>query len=105
MAKIKLTAKDIPVLSKDLDLDEDVLKNLKQLQDSYKAKFEGNIQDAEKLALASYESKIKVLSEAKAKLTKEYDAEISQYIALVKDLKVKPRNKPGEAEKASKPAK
>jgi hypothetical protein len=105
MAKIKLTAKDIPVLSKDLDLDEDVLKNLKQLQDSYKAKFDVNIQDAEKLALASYESKIKVLSEAKAKLTKEYDAEISQYTALIKDLKVKPTKEQGETKKASKPAK
>lgn len=100
MAKIKITKKDIPVLSRDLDLDESVLKNLKQLQDSYKDKFEGDIQEAQKEALASYESKVKALSEAKAKLTREYDAEISLYSALVKGIKDQPTKAPNKTKDA-----
>jgi vacuolar-type H+-ATPase subunit D/Vma8 len=105
MAKIKITKKDLPTLSKDLDLDEAILKNLKQLQDGYKAKFEGDIKEAQKGALASYESKIKAFSEAKAKLSREYDAEISKYTALVKDLKVQPTKVPVETKKAPKQGK
>lgn len=97
MAKIKLTKKEIPVLSKELELDETVLKNLKKLQDDYMAKFERDIQQAQEEALVAYESKIKALKEAKAKLIKEYDAEISKYTTLVRDMKSQPTE--GQVEK------
>ncbi|WP_158860372.1 hypothetical protein [Lunatibacter salilacus] len=87
MAKVKISKKDLPILRRDLELDEEVLKNLQELQETYKSKFEGNIQEAQKEALASYESKIKALKEAKARVSKEYEAEIKKYTALVKDLK------------------
>jgi predicted SPOUT superfamily RNA methylase MTH1 len=102
MAKIKLTKKEIPVLSKDLYLDESVLENLKQLQDSYKAKFEGDIKEAQKQALASYESKIKALGEAKAKIIREHDEEISRYTVLVKEIKGQPTKVPVETKKTIK---
>ncbi len=104
VAKIKITKEALLLMSKDLDLDETVLKNLIQVQDSLMAKIKGEIKEAQKTALAANEEKIKVLSEAKAKLTEEYDAEISMYKALVKELKA--QSQKGQVEKkASKPAK
>ena len=102
--KIKIPKEALPLLSKDLDLDEAVLKNLIQVQDRLKAIIEGEIKEAQKTAVAAYEAKIKALSEAKAKLTEEYDAEISMYTALVKELKA--QSPKGKVEKkASKPEK
>jgi hypothetical protein len=46
--KIKIPKEALPLLSKDLDLDEAVLKNLIQVQDSLKAIIEGEIKEAQK---------------------------------------------------------
>jgi hypothetical protein len=100
MAKIKLTKKEIPILSKELDLDETVVRELKKLQDSYSTKFEADIKNAQEEVLASYQSKIAALKEAKEKLTKEYDAEINKYTTLVKDLKGQPTKVEVETKKS-----
>lgn len=105
MAKIKLTKKEIPFLSKELDLDETVLVELKKLQNSYQAQFETDIKKAQEEVLISYKLKIAALQEAKARLINEYDAEINKYTALLKDLSAQPTKEPVKKTEVSKSAK
>lgn len=105
MAKINITRKEIPTISKDLDLDEAVLRNLKKLQDGYRTTFDGDIQEAQKQALVAYKSKINALNEAKAKLSREYDEEINKYTTLFKELDGQPTKVKVETKGAKKSSK
>ncbi len=98
MAKIKIDKKTIPILKKDLNLDEETLNKLRELQEAHREKFKDRLETASKGALERYSAKIKALKKAKAEAVKEYDEEIKKYEELVKELrksggKTNPRQK------------
>lgn len=86
MAKTKITKKQLPLLKRDIDLDEETLKKLKTEQDRFNRQFKDRIEEVKSETLKRYNAKIEVLTTAKTESTKAYDEEIKLYKTMLKDL-------------------
>ena len=85
--KIKITKKEVPVLKRDLNIDESIFAKLVTIQNEYKTRFKDMIEADKKEALEKYAAKIDSLTKEKAKMLKDYNAEIKKYKAWLSALK------------------
>ena len=95
MAKKATIPRDqLPFLKSDMALDPIAVRKLRAMQHKFTTQFDREIGDAEEEAIQRYTQKIAALNEKKALMTKEINADIKKYQALVKELKGTPKPPP-----------
>ena len=87
MAKTKITKSKIPILKRDLEIDDEVLKKLSIEQNRVKTRIKDRLEVAKSESLKRYNAKIESLTKTRTETVKAFDEDIKKYKSLVTDLK------------------
>jgi hypothetical protein len=87
--KVKLLKKDFKFLSRDLEVDEAVMKELEKLRKDYQLKNRKRIEDLKKQALKQVTALHKQLRKDHEEREKRYAEEMERLEGIIKELKSK----------------